>query len=115
MSASKMWKSDMTAKAGMSVGKEVARMHGSADNYVQTDSHATFIAGPVSFMSNPENVRMAGMWTMNKAMNLMIPSTLGTPQQVLNFEPPIKGLANIMKGAAAYMALYGMLTGIAAA
>ena len=107
--ADKMLKSEIDAKAGVSVGREVARMHGSADNYVQSDSLATFVGGPVSFVSQPENIRMGGMWTMNKAMILMIPSTLGTPQATLNFDPPLKGLENIMKGAAAYMALYGMI------
>jgi len=107
--ADKMLKSGGNTEAGVSVGKTVARLHGSADNYVQSDNLGTFIGGPVSFLAQPEQIRIAGMWTMNKAMNMMVPSTLGTPNATLNYDMPIKGLEAVMKGAATYMALFGML------
>jgi len=112
--ASKVFKMDISAPAGFVVGKEVARMHGSKSNYVMSDAVGTYISGPVSFVNQPQNIRIAALWTFNNAFNLMIPSTLGTPQAVLNVDPPIKTLENIMKGAAEMIALYGMMGAAAA-
>ena len=111
MSNSKIIKSSLGAKAGVAVGEEVARMAGSEDNWVQTDSTGTFINGPLSLPS-PEEIRMAGLWKMSGPFSLMIPSTLATPTPVLEVDPPIKGLQNIMKGAIEMMALFGMFSSI---
>jgi hypothetical protein len=108
----KTFKANINSPAGIVVGDEVARIHGSKQNYLMCDALGTYLSGPMSFLSQTQNIRMAGLWTMNNAYNLMIPSTLGTPQAVLNVDPPIKTLENIMKGAAQMAALYGMLVAI---
>ena len=109
MGSSKLWKSSIDAKAGVSVGEEVARIAGSEDNWVQTDATGTFINGPLS-LPLPQEIRMGGLWKMSNAFSLMIPSTLATPTPVIQVDPPIKTLTNVMKGAVEMMALFGMFT-----
>jgi hypothetical protein len=111
MGNSKIMKSSLGAKAGIAVGEEVARMAGNEDHWIQTDATGTFINGPLSLPA-PQEIRMGGLWKMGDAFKLMIPSTLATPTPILEVDPPLKGLQNIMKGAVEMMALFGMFSSI---
>lgn len=107
--AQKMIKSSPLAPAGVSIGNETARMHGSEDKYIQIDSKGTFISGKVSFMSTMSEVRTGAMWTFNNNFAMMIPSTLGTPSATLMVDPPIKNIQNIVEEASLMMGMYGMI------
>lgn len=108
----KVWKSDFDADAGLAVGSEVARMHGNKDNYIQCDSMGTYISGRVSLLSQMQEVRTGAMWTFNTNWALMIPSTLGTPVPVLNVDPPIKTVENMVKQAGVMIGLFSSFTSI---
>jgi len=108
----KLLKSENAATAGVSVGYDCARIHGTDTNYVQTDSMGTFVSGKVSFLSTMPEIRTGALWTFNTNWSMMIPSTLGTPSAVLMVDPPIKNVQALAKQAATVMSLLGMLGAI---
>lgn len=105
----RMIKSEPTASAGVSLGSECARMHGTDSNYIQTDAMGTFVSGKVSFMSQMPEIRTGALWTFNSNWAMMIPSTLGTPSATLLVDPPIKNVESLASQAAIMMGLFGML------
>jgi hypothetical protein len=110
---SKTWKSEPAASAGVAIGSETARMHGTDSNYIQIDSMGTFVSGKVSFMSTMPEIRTGALWKFNTNWNLMIPSTLGTPQPTILVDNPVKNIKELGKQAALMMSLFGMFSSIA--
>lgn len=109
---SKMIKSEPGASAGIALGSECSRMHGTDSNYIQIDSMGTFISGKVSLMSQMQEIRTGGLWTFNNNWSMMIPSTLGTPSATLIVDPPIKNIQALTKQAVTMMSLMGMIGAI---
>lgn len=106
---SKMIKSEPAASAGIALGSECSRMHGTDSNYIQIDSMGTFISGKVSLMSQMQEIRTGGLWTFNSNWAMMIPSTLGTPSATLVVDPPIKNVQALAAQASTMMSLMGMI------
>lgn len=64
-----------------------------------TKRDGVFINGPVSFTSNIEHIKFAGMFRFNPVAATGLPSTMITPIPTFVIEPPIKGISTV--GAAA--------------
>jgi hypothetical protein len=62
------------------------------------------IAGPLSLMQNPEEIRVAGMWKINPLVIAALPSTLYTPVPWLRRSTP-KSSAELVKGIDEVLAL----------
>jgi len=90
-------KSNPDASAGVIASNETVRITSSEDNGIVVDSRGVTIQGPVSIVSSPKQVRFGGLWTMNDPIKLSLPSTLATPNPVLNISPPTGQLQEIMK------------------
>lgn len=111
MSGTKTFKSQTDAPAGVVVSSNTARLHGNEDNYVLTDERGTTINGPVSFVSGTEQLRFAGLWTMNNQLALTLPSTLATPNPVMMVNPPIRQFTGLAKDASVMIGLLGSFLG----
>lgn len=103
----KIFKAEPTAPAGFACGTEVARMHGTAENWIQCDTLGTMVQGRLSLLSQMDAVRTGGLWTFSNNWYLMIPSTLGTPVPVLNHNPPTELMENMMEQASLMIGLFG--------
>ena len=95
MSTKKVWKTSLTAKAGMSVSDESATIQGSKDSFIAVTPEGTYHGGKHSFICAPSDIRIAGMWTFNDSLVSTLPSTIVTPVPVLRSSQPISGVANI--------------------
>lgn len=108
----KVMKSEPTAGAGFAMGTEVARMHGTDENWIQCDSLGTMIQGRLSFLSQMDAVRTGGLWTFNNNWYLMIPSTLGTPVPVLNYNEPTEMMQNMIDQVAIMGSLFAAVSSV---
>lgn len=96
----------------MRISDTNVRVDGNEDNYVAVDKRGTTISGPVSFVAMPDQIRFAGLWTMNNVLRLSIPSTMATPSAVMTVDLPMRQLGSLMAEAGIMMGLCGMLTGV---
>lgn len=105
-------KSNSGSAAGVVVSDNSARITVNEDNGVIVDEKGTTINGPISLVTNPNQVRVGGLWTFNNPFQMMIPSTYATPSVVLMVDLPIKQLTSIMKDAAVMIALLSAVSSL---
>lgn len=108
----KVIKSKSTSDAGIVVADNLVRMTVKEDNGVTVAENGTTIAGPISLVSNPSQIRVGGLWTFNNPFQMMLPSTYATPSAVLMVDPPVKQLTSIMKDAGVMLGLLGALSAL---
>lgn len=95
MARKKIWKSSLSASAGMSVSEDVTTMQSSKSNFIVLTSEGTYHGGKHSFVCAPSDIRIGGMWTFNDNILSTLPSTIVTPIPVLSNSQPLSGVANI--------------------
>jgi hypothetical protein len=98
--AKKSLKLGPESKAGVEVTDRNVTVAADKDNFVSVDESGIYIVGPQSWVTTPENIRVAGLWTQNTAYRQMIPSTIVTPIPNLVVNPPIKGIKMIAESVA---------------
>ena len=98
--AKKALKLNPEAEAGVEVTDRNATLMADKDNFVSADQSGVYIVGPQSWLTTPENIRVAGMWVQNTAYRQMIPSTVVTPIPNLVVNPPFKGIKTIAESVA---------------
>ena len=111
MPAQKTIKSAPDSNAGIVTSSNTARMHGNKDNYVQCDEKGVTINGPISFPAGPEQIRFGSLWTMNNPILLSLPSTLATPNAVLNINSPVASFQSLAKDVAVMTSLLTQVGG----
>lgn len=104
----KTFKSDADADAGIVASKNACRMNGKDDHYVMADERGVTVNGPISFVSGSAQMRYGGLWTMNTELMLSLPSTMATPTPVMNIDPPVKQLAQLMQEVTVMIGLFGV-------
>jgi hypothetical protein len=90
-------KSSPEASAGVVVSESVVRTTVNKDNGVIVDERGTTIQGPVSFVAGTNHIRFGGLWAMANPLQLTLPSTMATPNAVLQISPPVQHFTNIVK------------------
>lgn len=98
--AKKTLKLHPETEAGVEVTDRNASLMADKDNFVSVDKSGVYIVGPQSWLTTPENIRVAGLWTQNTAYRQMIPSTAVTPIPNLVVNPPFKGIKTIAESVA---------------
>ena len=93
----KSFKVGPESKAGVQVTDRNASMFANKDNFITADESVVYIVGAQSWLTTPENIRVAGLWTQNTAYRQMIPSTVVTPIPNLVINPPIQGIKQIVE------------------
>lgn len=83
------------ASAGVEIGESAVRMSGSRENFFYTDGSGCYIVGPVSFLAQPENIRVAANYVLPTAYEGAIPSTLASPQAIFVENSPVEGFADL--------------------
>jgi hypothetical protein len=101
----KTFKLGPDSAAGVEVTDRNATLIADKDNFVAVDQSGVYIVGPQSWVTTPENIRVAGLWTQNTAYRQMIPSTVVTPIPNLIVDPPFKGIKMIAEAVALMKAL----------
>jgi hypothetical protein len=94
----KTWKVDQDATAGMQVtDKSVQATVATVDgvNGIYVDESGTYIRGKISLMTNPEQIRVGGLWTQPSGWQQMFPSTMAFPNPNLIISPPLKGVRDM--------------------
>ena len=91
----KVWKVKGSSKAGMAVSEETALMYvgkpGHA-NAIYVDDTGIYISGPVSFLTDPGEIRKGGFWLEQMPYLDMLPSTVASPIPHLRFDPAGAGI-----------------------
>lgn len=107
--STKTIKSSSNSQTGVVVSENNVRITSKEDNGVTVDERGVTIQGPVSFVSNTSHMRFGGLWMMNNAVNLSLPSSISTPTPTLKVSPPIGQFKKLMKDANVMMQLLGMV------
>lgn len=92
-----------TTDAGIEVTEQSARLSGNSENFVYADDSGVYCVGPVSFLSEPDNMRIAGMFRFPTAYEMTIPSTVVSPRPMLIPDPPIEGFTNLAEAVADFI------------
>lgn len=102
----KVWKASPDAQAGIKVDPETAVMAASTPgkpNFVMVNQSGVYVAGPQSWMTMPENIRVGGLWVQNSAFLQMLPSTMAFPIPNLLIAPPVKGIIGAVGAVSMFM------------
>lgn len=105
-------KSSPEADAGIVVSESVVRTTVRKENGVIVDERGTTIQGPVSFAAGTNHIRFGGLWAMNGPLQLTLPSTMATPNAVLQISPPVQHFTGIVKQVAIMAALTAGLSAL---
>lgn len=92
-----------TTDAGIEVTEKSARLSGNNENFVYTDESGVYCVGPVSFLSEPQNMKIAGMFRFPTAYEMSIPSTAVSPMPMLIPDPPIEGFTSLANAVAEFI------------
>lgn len=98
-------KSSPEAKAGVVVSESVVRATVNKENGYVVDERGTTIHGPVSFAAGTSSIRFGGLWAMASPLQLTLPSTMATPNAVLQVSPPVQHFKGIVEQVAIMAAL----------
>ena len=88
-------KATNNALAGLEVGENAVRLSGNRENFIYADDSGVYIVGPISILTEPENIRIAGSWTFPTAYNAALPSTAVNPQPMLIANSPVEGFTSL--------------------
>jgi len=91
------------AAAGIELTEESAKLAGDRNNFFYADESGSYVVGPLSILTEPQNIRMAGMFVMPTAYEMTLPSTAVTPVPQLIADPPIEGFANLAQSVAQFI------------
>jgi hypothetical protein len=83
------------ANAGIEVGRNAVRVSGSRESFIYVGEDGLYLVGPISILSEPQDIRIAGTYTFPTAYKCAIPSTMVTPQPILEVNSPVEGFASI--------------------
>ena len=84
-----------TAAAGLEIGPEAAKLAGSRENFFFANDRGCYIVGPISILTETQNIRVSANYRMPTPYELAIPSTIVTPQPVLIENSPVEGFSSI--------------------
>jgi len=93
----KTFKLGPESKAGVEVTDRNTSMYANRENFITVDESGVYTVGAQSWLTTPENIRVAGLWTQNTAYKQMIPSTVVTPEPNLIISPPVQGIKQIVQ------------------
>ena len=105
----KIFKDSPDAMSGLALGRNQSRLAGNEENHITVGELGTTISGPMSFGASTEQLRFNGLFVMNRALDLAIPSTLAFPSPVLRVDPPVGQFKSVMEQVAIIAGLIGML------
>lgn len=103
MTMKRVLKVTPTTDAGVEVTEQSAKLSGNSENFIYTDDSGIYCVGPVSFLSEPENMRIAGMFRFPTAYEMAIPSTAVSPRPMLIPDPPIEGFTTLAEAVAEFL------------
>lgn len=84
-----------TTDAGLEVTEQSSRLSGDRENFLYVDESGIYCVGNISFLAEPQNMRIAGLFKFPTAYEMAIPSTATTPRPMLIPDPPIEGFASL--------------------
>lgn len=96
-------KARVDAPAGIEVRQESVKIGGSQENLVYVDGSGVYIVGPISILSEPENIRVGSSWTFPTANKASLPSTAVNPQAILESNSPVSGFSNFAQEVARFL------------
>ena len=105
----KTLKAEPDSATGVQVGKDhvtIAVGVGEDDvNGVHVDESGVYIRGPVSIMTQPENIRVGGFWIQQTAWRQMLPSSIAFPNPVLKMKSSFANVEDMVQSVAWAMGL----------
>jgi hypothetical protein len=93
----KVWKTNAGDQAGMEITPESAAMVGNEKSWLRADQNGWTAYGKVSLITAADDIRIAGLWTMQNHFKGTVPSTLASPVPQYEISPPVSGIADIIK------------------
>jgi len=107
MADPKTIKSHPSSDSGIVVSEKSVRLTAAEDNGIMVDERGTSIAGPMSIVSSPNQVRIGGLFTFQTSVMGILPSTMATPSAMYMIDPPVKQVVNLVKQVAMMGAIIG--------
>lgn len=88
-------KADLNSDTGIEVGSQAVRIAGNLNNLIHIDSGGVSIVGPVSFLAQPEDIRIGGQWVFPTGYEGQLPSSIVNPQPMFIAHSPVAGFQDI--------------------
>jgi len=88
-------KASPDAEPGLEVGENAARLSGSRNSFFFADDSGCYLVGNLSFLAEPQNMRIASMYTFPTAYRAALPSTTYNPRPMLTPNPPVEGFTSL--------------------
>lgn len=81
--------------AGLDIGENAVRLSGNTENLIYVDGSGVYIVGPISILTEAENIRVATNYTFPTTYQCTLPSTTVNPQPILVEQSPIQGFTSL--------------------
>jgi hypothetical protein len=92
--ARRIIKASQDSLAGLEVGENFSRLSADRENLVYVDESGCYIVGKISILTEPENIRIGGGFTLPPAYKAQLPSTAVNPQPILISNSPVQGFTS---------------------
>lgn len=91
----KIIKTESNASAALITADSYSQIIAGANSIGTDREGGNFILGPLSLSSQPANIRIGSIFTINPIVTSCLPSTMITPIPMLTMDPPIKNLGSM--------------------
>lgn len=90
----KLLKFKASSGSGISIKDQTVAMVGDKNHHITSDGQfGNFLAGKTSFLTDIKQIRVSGFWVLRPTLLSTVPSTIVTPNPVLQFHVPYDNLA----------------------
>ena len=93
----KIYKAEPSSPSGMRIADRTQTIGGTFSRLTIDQDLGMLLRGPVGFTEGPGGVKFAGIFRLNPALSSCFPSTIASPLPVLQFEPPLVALGEIIQ------------------
>jgi len=83
------------ATAGLVVDVQASKLSGDRDNFIHMCSDGISLVGNISFLTEPQNIRIGSMWTLPTGYQGMVPSNAINPQPMFIVNNPVGGVSSL--------------------
>lgn len=89
--------------AGVEVSEGSVKAYSANENLIYVDSTGVYIAGNMSILTEPNNIRISSLFKFPTAYQMMLPSTTVSPQPQLIPSAGVEGFASLAADVARFL------------
>lgn len=94
---SRVIKDHADSQAGILLTDSTVRVQGGRSSFLYGDPTGIYITGPVSFLAQPENIRIGVDYVLPPISYGFLPSTSAHPRPMYIYNSPVEGVASVLE------------------